>query len=224
MPFACSLLQLYLRMTLFKSFLEQRLNHTLPGQKAQNRMRPHPAIHKNPDFKPNLPENDQYRNSSVLVPIITWKEELEVILTLRTSGIKHGGQLSFPGGGREGNETFEETALRESREEIGLIEKSVSIAGLMTPLYVNHSNNMVTPVVGFIDQKQSFTPNPNEVEEIFSVSFSELMETKNHLRQEWDLKETKFTVPIFDIHKVPLWGATAMMMSELLELYREYKS
>lgn len=211
-------------MILFKSFLEQRLNHSLPGQKAQNRMRPHPSRHKSPDFKPNLPENDQYRNSSVLVPIITWKDELEVILTLRTSGIKHGGQLSFPGGGREGIETFEETALRESREEIGLIESNVFLAGLMTPLYVNHSNNMVTPVVGFIDEEQAFVPNPNEVEEVFTVSFSELMETKNHMRQEWDLRETKYTVPFFDIHQVPLWGATAMMMSELLELYKEFKS
>lgn len=211
-------------MILFKTFLEQRLNHSLPGQKAQDRMRPHPSSHKNPEFKPNLPENDQYRNSSVLVPIITWKDELEVILTLRTSGIKHGGQLSFPGGGREGDETFEETALRESREEIGLIEKNVSLAGIMTPLYVNHSNNMVTPVVGFIDQEQTFVPNPNEVEEVFTVSFSELLETKNHICQEWDLRETKYTVPFFDIHKVPLWGATAMMMSELLELYKEFRS
>ncbi len=211
-------------MTAFQAFLEQRLAHSLPGEEAQNKMRPHPAVHKNPVFKSNLPEHNEYRNSSVLVPIITWEDELEIILTLRTSGIKHGGQLSFPGGGKEGDETYEETALREAREEIGLVEEKVSIAGLMTPLYVNHSNNMVTPVVGFISESQTFTPNPNEVDEIFTVPFSELIASKNKIREEWDLRDTKYTVPFWDIHKVPLWGATAMMMSELMELYREFES
>ena len=210
-------------MTDFQVFLEQRLAHSLPGPEAQNKMRPLPSVFKDARFKPDYPEDEDYRNSSVLVPIITWKEELEVILTLRTSGIKHGGQLSFPGGGKEGDETIEETALRETREEIGLVEDHVSIAGLLSPLYVNHSKNMVTPVVGFIAEEQQFTPNPNEVDEVFTVPLSELLESKNHIREEWDLKDTKYTVPFWDIHHVPLWGATAMMMSELVELYKEFK-
>lgn len=211
-------------MTNFQAFLEHRLAHSLPGEAAQNKMRPHPSTLKKLNFTSNLPENDQFRNSSVLVPIITWKNELEIILTLRTSGIKHGGQLSFPGGGKEGNETIEETALRETREEIGLKEETVSIAGQLTPLYVNHSNNMVTPVVGFIQEEQKFTPNPNEVEEVFTVPFSELIVPKNMITEEWDLRETKFTVPYWAIHEVPLWGATAMMLSELMELYNEFKA
>tara|TARA_R110000868_G_scaffold259361_2_gene517172 strand:+ start:40369 stop:41007 length:639 start_codon:yes stop_codon:yes gene_type:complete len=211
-------------MTAFQTFLEHRLAHSLPGVLAQNKMRPQPSLQKNSGLISNIPENNEYRNSSVLVPIITWKDELEIILTLRTSGIKHGGQLSFPGGGKEGNETIEETALRESREEIGLLEESVSVAGLLTPLYVNHSNNMVTPVVGFIAKDQDFTPNPNEVDEIFTVPFSELIASKNKMREEWDLRNTKYTVPFWDIHHVPLWGATAMMMSELMELYNEFKA
>lgn len=211
-------------MTAFQAFLEHRLHDSLPGSNAQNIMRPHPAELSNPSFKPNLPEEDSgYRNSSVLVPIITWNNELEVILTLRTAGIKHGGQLSFPGGGQEGDETYEETALRESREEIGLIEEHVSLAGRLSPLYVNHSNNLVTPVVGFIADKQEFIANPNEVEEIIFVPFSELMTHENQAREEWDLRDTKYTVPVWNIHDVPLWGATAMMMSELMELYKEFK-
>lgn len=211
-------------MTAFQAFLEQRLAHSLPGEIAQNKMRPRPSSENGQTFKPHLPTNDNFRNSSVLTPIITWKEELEVILTLRTSGIKHGGQLSFPGGGKEGDETIEETALRESREEIGLRERNVLVAGLLTPLFVNHSNNMVTPVVGFIKEEQDFIPNPNEVAEIFTVKFSELLESENHIREEWDLRNTKYTVPFFNVHHVPLWGATAMMMSELLELYKEFKT
>lgn len=211
-------------MTEFQNFLKQRLNQSLPGSQAQNKMRPRPSKDVGLAFEPHLPADDNFRNSSVLAPIITWKKELEIILTLRTSGIKHGGQLSFPGGGKEGNETIEETALRESREEIGLREDNVLVAGSLTPLFVNHSNNMVTPIVGFIKTEQEFTPNPNEVAEIFTVSFSELLESKNHIREEWDMRNTKYSVPFFDIHHVPLWGATAMMMSELLELYKEFKA
>lgn len=209
-------------MTDFELFLRQRLAGNLPGTEAQNIMRPHPAGTKHPASSSNLPDHNEYRNSSVLVPIISLNSEFEILLTLRTSGIKHGGQLSFPGGGKEGNESFTETALRESHEEIGLIEENVSVAGQLSPLYVNHSNNLVMPVVGFLNSEQDFTPNPNEVEEIITVPFSELISGKNHIREEWDLREMKYSVPFFDIHHVPLWGATAMMLSELLELYKEY--
>jgi len=207
---------------LFKDFLSQRLQRSLPGKEAQNLMSPYPNGTDPSQLTQEIPEPEEYRNSSVLVPIICEGNDPEIILTLRTMGIKHGGQLSFPGGGREGDETFEETALRESREEIGLIIEQVEILGLMSPLYVNHSRNMVTPVVGIIQERQEFTPNPNEVEEVFTVSFSELLATENKNLEEWELRNRKFQVPFWDIHHVPLWGATAMMVSELMELYKEF--
>ena len=97
----------------------------------------------------------------------TWKDEIEILFTLRTSGIKHGGQISFPGGGTEGNETYEETALREAYEETGVIEKNVETIGQLSPLFIDLSNNLVTPIVGFLDTPQDFIANPNEVEDIF---------------------------------------------------------
>lgn len=185
-------------------------------------MSPRPAALTKAEVNGYPPPDQNIRNSSVLVPIITWKEELEIILTLRTIGIKHGGQLSFPGGGKEGNETFAQTALRETREEIGLIEEHVSIAGQLTPLYVDRSKNLVTPVVGFIHKAQDFHPNPNEVDEVFSVPISELLNSANYNREHWDLSNQVFEVPFWSIYHVPLWGATAMMMSELLELFKEF--
>lgn len=168
------------------------------------------------------PKSGGYRNSGVLVPIIAWNGKLEVLLTLRSAGIKHGGQVSFPGGGKEGDETIEETALREANEEIGLVPDHVTIVGQLSPLFINHSNNMVTPVVGFVNKKQDFRANPNEVDEIFLVSFEQLIEKKNHIREEWKLRDIKYNVPFWDVHRVPLWGATAMMLSELVELYKEF--
>ncbi len=114
--------------------------------------------------------------------------------------------------------------MREAREEIGLIEESVNVVGVLTPLFINHSENMVIPVVGFIEHEQKFIPNPNEVEEIFTVPLSDLIEKKNHIQEEWNLRNIQYNVPFWDVHHVPLWGATAMMMSELIELYREFLS
>ncbi len=185
-------------------------------------MRPYPATYHNPTFKSYSPKSDSYRNSSVLALFLTWNNDLEILLTLRTSGIKHGGQISFPGGGREGDETHEQTALRETHEETGLIEQNVETVGRLSPLFVDHSNNMVTPVVGFLDEPQDFTPNPNEVDEIFSVSISKLVGEENFKREEWPLRETKYIVPFWNIHRVPLWGATSMMLSELVSIYEEF--
>ncbi len=205
----------------FESFLQKRLRTPLPGREAQNIMRPRPARERI-NRMTYTPEDGSYRNSSVLVPVIAWNGKYEVLLTLRTAGIKHGGQISFPGGGKEGDETIEETALREAHEETGLISEHVTIAGHLSPLFVNHSNHMVTPVVGFVQEEQEFTANPNEVDEIFMVGFEELIEKKNHIREEWKLRDIKYNVPFWDVHRVPLWGATAMMLSELVELYKEF--
>lgn len=210
-------------MEAFKLFLNKRLQQSLPGQHAQRRMAPNPknGSHSSRHYEP---EHDDFRNSSVLVPITTWNEKPEIVLTLRTASIKHGGQISFPGGGREGDESIEETALREAQEEIGLHPESVEVAGLLTPLYVGHSDNMVTPVVGFLMEEQEFTPNPNEVDEVFQVSLEALVADHNLNDEEWNLRGVTYRVPFWDIHRVPLWGATAMMLNELVELFKEFHS
>lgn len=208
-------------MKTFQSFLQQRLQSQLPGKPAQNLMRPQPWNERKNDMT-YKPETDNFRNSSVLVPIITWKEEPEIMFTLRTAGIKHGGQISFPGGGREGDETIEETALREAHEETGLKPDNVEVIGNLTALYVNHSENMVTPVVGFLKKEQEFCANPNEVDEIFTVPISKLINSDFARTEDWKLRELDYKIPLWDVHAVPLWGATAMMLSEFIELYKEF--
>lgn len=206
----------------FKEFLKNRLTQELPGSVAQNRMRPYPASYKTPTFKSYSPNTNAYRNSSVLALFISRESGLEILLTLRTAGIKHGGQISFPGGGQEGDETHEETALREAHEETGLILQNVEIVGRLSPLNVDHSKNMVTPVVGFLQKEQEFIANPNEVEEIFCIPISKLV-GENHLKkEEWTLRDTKYLVPYWEVHQIPLWGATSMMLSELVAIYEEF--
>lgn len=164
------------------------------------------------------------RQSSVLVLVYpNEEEELELLLTLRSSHIDHGGQISFPGGRSEEGETAEETALREAHEEVGVSPDSVTIIGRLTDLFVNHSNNDVTPVVGFMTEQPVLTLDPFEVEEAFSVELQSLLGKKNLTVEDWNLRDHTFKVPYWDVHRVPLWGATAMMLNEFLELYREFR-
>jgi 8-oxo-dGTP pyrophosphatase MutT (NUDIX family) len=210
----------------FYDFLEKRLQKKeRPGRTSQLKMAPNPVGKNQPKGeKRPMQAPPKAKNSSVLILIFPNSgNEWELILTLRTSNINHGGQLSFPGGRSENGENEIQTALREAEEEIGINPDDIHIAGLLSNLYVSHSSNDVTPVVGFLDYTPELTLNPAEVEEAFSVQLDSLVDKKNLTVEDWDLRdEATYHVPYWDVHRVPLWGATAMMLSEFLELYRRF--
>jgi len=204
----------------FISFLRKRIEKPLPGKEAQKKMLPVPINESNAR---KLTAPDDATPSSVLIPIFMDEyEQLNVILTLRTSGIHHGGQICFPGGRSEQNEEPLETALRESHEEIGLTPLKVQILGSITSYYLQHTNNQISPFIGYLQEKPVLTRNPNEVEEIITVQLHSLATEDKLTNERWDLEHDSFDVPYWDIHEVPLWGATAMILSELLELYKEF--
>jgi 8-oxo-dGTP pyrophosphatase MutT (NUDIX family) len=147
---------------------------------------------------------------------------IKMVITHRSEGIDHSGQLSFPGGKSGPHETAQETALREAHEEIGIPTHQVQILGKLSGLYIRHSNNFVHPVIGWIPELPSLNLNPDEVQEAFSVSISKLIGDKYRKREFWTLRDHGLHVPFWDIHDVPLWGATAMMVSELIQLCEEY--
>jgi 8-oxo-dGTP pyrophosphatase MutT (NUDIX family) len=207
-------------MTDLITFLTRRLSHGLPGRPSQIKMAPKP-VSGGQARKMEAPEHAH--QSSVLVLLFPNHEnKIELTLTLRSNDIDHGGQISFPGGRAEEGETAVETALREAHEEIGICSQDVSILGKLSELYVNHSNNRVIPIVGFMERRPEFNVNPDEVEEIFTVELDSLLLKKNLTVEDWDLRSHTYKVPYWDVHRVPLWGATAMMLSELLDLYREF--
>ena len=208
----------------FHHFLKTRVKESdLPGRTSQIKMAPEPVDSANPIRRMKAP--DHANASSVLILIFPNSDgQLELILTLRTSTINHGGQLSFPGGRAKAGETVVETALREASEEIGITPADVKVSGTLSSLYVPHSNSQVTPVVGLIEYEPALTLNPDEVEEAFSVELESLAGKENLTVENWELRpKATYKVPYWDVHRVPLWGATAMMLSEFLELYREFK-
>lgn len=205
----------------FIIFLESRLKINLPGKEAQLKMAPEPTSGGRPR---QIKAPEDASRSSVLVLLFPDDEQnLELVLTLRSSDIDHGGQISFPGGRAEPGETIIETALREAEEEIGILPDTVSVIGELSELYVEHSNNRVHPVVGFVESEPEFKLFPAEVAEVFTIKLEALLLKNNLTVEDWNLRKYTYRVPYWDVHQVPLWGATAMMLNELLELYKEFK-
>jgi 8-oxo-dGTP pyrophosphatase MutT (NUDIX family) len=156
--------------------------------------------------------------AAVLVPIVARNNELTVLLTQRTAHLKsHSGQVSFPGGKAEpGDKSEEETALRETREEIGLVSERVELLGRLSR-YHTRTGFRVTPVVGVVMPPFELAPDAQEVEEVFEVPLSFLLDPANHQRHSREFQGRQ--IPYFAIPygRHYIWGATAAM---LVNFYR----
>ena len=154
--------------------------------------------------------------AAVLVPIVTHASGLTVLFTQRTAHLKaHSGQVSFPGGRTEpGDASPEETALRESEEEIGLARAHVEVLARL-PEYFTRTGFRVTPVVGLIHPPLELVPDPREVESVFEVPLGFLLDTRNHQRHTREFQGATvgyYAMPYGDRN---IWGATAGMVVNL---------
>jgi 8-oxo-dGTP pyrophosphatase MutT (NUDIX family) len=160
--------------------------------------------------------------AAVLVPLVQREDGLHVLLTLRTAHLNdHAGQISFPGGRCEpedGNPT--ETALRETVEETGLAREYIEVLGTL-PVYQTATNFLVTPVVALIQPGFQLQPDTFEVEEVFEVPFSFLMDVANHQQRSLHtpMGERTFYAMPYDSPATKknyfIWGATAAMLRNL---------
>ncbi len=200
-------------------FIREKLQTELPGRDAQIRMAPSINGKLIRGFDP--PKNA--RQSSVLLLLCSDSKnsELNILFTLRSNNLNnHSGQISFPGGRKEKNESHLETALRETREEIGIDTNEVLILGKLTTLYVPPSNAIIHPFVAFLPYQPETKPNKSEVVEVFSVPLRYFLENQFE-KQVWNYDGYLMDVPLWNIHQsTPLWGATAMILMEFLTIIR----
>jgi 8-oxo-dGTP pyrophosphatase MutT (NUDIX family) len=146
-----------------------------------------------------------------------------LLLTRRRDDLQsHAGQVSFPGGRNEASETLLATAIRETFEEVGVKADSLTILGKLTPLYISPSDFEVHPYVACHSNGQApvFTPNPNEVSQIIEAPLSQLMDPATIKKEMWTIRGYELLVPFFAVQEHKVWGATAMMISELLARLR----
>lgn len=129
----------------------------------------------------------------------------------------HSGQISFPGGKWEsGDKNLTETALRETGEETGIDSNEIEILGTLTPLHIPVSNITVTPVVGYIPFRPLFTPQKSEVVFLIEAELDFFMGTDGVREKEMEIRNTPVMVKYYDFKGHIIWGATAMMLHELI--------
>lgn len=202
----------------FISKLSYRLaNYPLPGHEeivkkmSPNRMR----LKGEP--------NETTRRSGVLILFYPKGEDIYLPLILRPQydGV-HGGQMAFPGGRAElKDKNIQATALREAQEEIGIKASDVKIIGNLTELYINPSNLLCQPVLGYINYRPDFYPDEREVADILEVPLSDFVNPDTVQTRLVEARGYKFETPGFIIQEQIVWGATAMMVAELIEIMKE---
>jgi len=200
----------------FTEILNKELNNGLPGFDAQKKMSPSIREHALKKSDPSIA-----RDSSVLLLFYPKDGQLYLPFIKRTTGnTSHSGQISLPGGKYEESDSNRTvTAIRETNEELGVDCKKIKILGFLTELYIPVSNFMVLPVLGYCHKRPDFKLNQFEVEEIIEMPVQQLL-SKNNV-SEFSFKKNELTIQAsyFDAKGHKVWGATAMILAELREIF-----
>jgi 8-oxo-dGTP pyrophosphatase MutT (NUDIX family) len=158
-----------------------------------------------------------FKKTAVLFPLIQTNENFKVILIKRTNvGLKHRGEMSFPGGkfDQTKDESLLDTALRETEEEIGVYRKNINIIGCMDDLPTT-TRYIITPFVGLIKKRVQMIKQDAEVEKIYEIPINFFLNEKNFTETYFEISSKKF--PIYRYPKYNIWGATAHLIVAFID-------
>jgi len=200
--------------------LRARLSEPLPGSIAYEPFRAVTSSGSLPKFEHKLPP----KPGSVLIllyPGVNDEATFPLIKRQDYAGL-HSGQVSFPGGKAEPGETYVETALRETKEEIGIDPTAVEVIGRLSDFFVMPSNFMVVPVLAYASRRPEFFGDAREVRRILECNLFSIMPDAA-VRQKEILAAGQFRLiaPHFEVDGEIVWGATAMMLGELRACLKE---
>jgi len=186
----------------------------LPGPGAQLRMAPTPRPGWRPgDLPPGL------RDAAALVLLFPRRAIPHLLLTVRSHHLPHhAGQVSLPGGEVEPGETIEAAALREAHEEVGVQPASIRVLGRLSPIHIPVSGYALHPVVGLAMVEGSWAPHAVEVARVLEAPLSDFLDAARLRVENRLVGGRQYTVPFFEIDGEEVWGATAMVVAELLAL------
>jgi 8-oxo-dGTP pyrophosphatase MutT (NUDIX family) len=195
----------------------------LPGWEAQKIMAPLARL--SADLSKLI--QPDYKEGGVLLLLYPGRDaNLTLVLIRRqTYNGAHSGQVSFPGGAREADESLLDTALRETTEEIGVPPQSLKVLGALTPVYIPPSNFMVYPYAAYSAARPNFSPNQREVAELIEVPLAMLLSDGVRQMAKMEIKPFGMTdVPCYNFWGNEVWGATAMILKEFKELVKNDKN
>ncbi len=159
--------------------------------------------------------------AAVLIPLFCKDGEYQILFTQRSEQVQnHKGQISFPGGGRtKEDDTLRDTALRESQEEIGLQPKDADIVGELDDTPTTTSGFIISPFVAFIPYPYVFKLSPYEIKESFSVPVEALIHKAKKRKEQYTFGKQVFTGYSYEYQGRVIWGATAKILGQLLEVW-----
>ena len=205
-------------MNKFVSRLKNEIRKGLPGTEIQWQMASSDRMVK---FFPRVPGKNA-RVAAVLILLYADNGSIYTVFIQRPDydGV-HGGQISFPGGKNEPeDENVIKTALREAHEEIGVDSSKVRVIDTLTPLFIPVSNIIVTPVIGWIKEKPVFIHQPEEVVFLIDADLKKLLDPGIVRVKPFEIRGEMIEVKYFDYEGNTIWGATAMILQELLIILR----
>lgn len=212
-------------MIMFDNFIEKvksRLMLPLPGEDVQFEMSP--VGRKKINEYPLEQYNPQ--KSAVLILLFPDKKLTKTVLIQRPlyQGV-HSGQIAFPGGKFDVNDIdLKHTALRETHEEVGILPEKINIIGNLSDIYISPSNFLVTPFIGYTEFNPRFIINKSEVDKLITYDVAALnnpnIKSKKLIKLSMGFE---INAPYYNIEGATVWGATAMMISELNKVIEETK-
>lgn len=159
------------------------------------------------------------RAAAVLIPLCVASDEIRVVLTKRSSLVRHHkAEVCFPGGSRDPHDpSLERTALREAEEEIGLRPADAEILGMLEDMPTAVSGYIIRPFVAQIPFPYPFVPDPGEVDRILLPALSAFADPALQREEMWERDGGRFPITFFDIGDEVVWGATARLLKTLLD-------
>lgn len=193
--------------------LSQALESELPGPDSQYKMAPQLRLENNQKF---------YRNAGVLILLFEASDKWQIVLMKRPEypGV-HSNQVGLPGGIHENSDPdLAATALREAMEELGIDNGRIRLLGKLSKLEIPVSGIEVTPFVDYYPEKPEFIPDPEEVAYLIEVPLANLLNDESVEEEIRTIRCKIVKVPYFQIGEEKVWGATAMILSEFLDVVR----
>jgi len=194
--------------------IEKLISKGLPGEKAHAKMLPEGRM---------AAFSYSHKESAVLL-LLYLKSNLWFIVLMKRKEYDghHSGQISFPGGKRNPlDKSLLQTALRETKEETGVDASGSIIAGALSPVHIPVSGFVVHPFIAVLDYPPVFLPDINEVQYLIEVPLNTLIEPSVLKTKKMQIRNTELNVPYFDIQNEVIWGATAMILNEFLDLFTQ---